>query len=197
MPVDRGEPMFPSMRKFAIGMALLSGFVAVSMASAVEPAGTKSVAGVSRERMQQADREFNTGYTLSMQGKLDEAVKHTRTAISLNPDHSAAQFNLGVMLGQKKKMDEAIKHMRIAVRLDPRNVSARYNLAYFLHVTGKKDEAVQQYKEVLRLDPNNASANFNYGIILTERGSKEASAHCRKAVQLNPGLSGPVCKQTL
>ena len=61
-------------------------------------------------------------------GRFDEAMRHFRKAIKINPRYAEAQNNLGGLLGTQGKFDEAITHFRAAIKADPDFEGARRNL---------------------------------------------------------------------
>lgn len=63
-----------------------------------------------------------------MQSKLDEAIRHYRTALQMNPNHVMAHYNWGHALEAQGKLDEAIEHYAAAVRIDPTQVDTLRDL---------------------------------------------------------------------
>ena len=106
------------------------------------------------------------GNALLEQGRPDEAIRHLRRALQLDPSLVEAAYNLGIALASQGELDEAIGHYRRAIEIDPDFAMAHNNLGAVLHSQGKLDEAIGHYREALRLDPRNAEAQNNLGLAL-------------------------------
>jgi protein O-mannosyl-transferase len=100
----------------------------------------------------------NLGIALGRKGQLDEAIRHCREAIRLQPEYAEAHNNLGIALDEKGQVGEAIIQYREAIRLKPDYADAYYNLGTLLLLNGHLDEAIHQFQEALRLNPNHAEA---------------------------------------
>jgi len=161
----------------------------------------------------EADRLFNSGFLLSQQGDLDQAISKTREAIKLNPDHVSAHNNLGWFLQHKGRMKEASEQYAIALRLDPSNVLAHNNLraiqtlsiqecvgvdrklarahfdqGFLLSREGRLDDAIKETEAALRCDPKLVAAHNNLGWFLQSKGRvAEAVESYRTALSLEPG----------
>ncbi len=70
----------------------------------------------------------NLGDIHQQQGRLDDAVRHYRHALRMDPNQSRIHSDLGRALTSQSRTDEAIEHFSVAVQLDPNNIEARRNL---------------------------------------------------------------------
>jgi Flp pilus assembly protein TadD len=130
---------------------------------------------------------YNLGNALHARGEMEEAIKHYRTAIQLDPKDASAHCGLGVALKAKGKVEEAIKHYRTAIRLDPKYAQAHNNLGAALKAKGKVEEAIQHYRLAIQIDPKLAYAHTNLGKALKDKGKvEEAIQHYRQAIRLDP-----------
>ncbi len=86
-------------------------------------------ARIVKDKPNDASAQFNLGYALTRQGKLDEASAAYREHLRLAPDSDAGYNNRGLILGQQGKLDEAIASLRKAVELKPTDDKAQRNLA--------------------------------------------------------------------
>jgi len=129
----------------------------------------------------------NYGNLLYKQEKCDEAEKHYKRAIELNPKDADLHFNCGLSLYKQKKYDEAEKHYKEALKLNPKDAKAHINYGLLLFEQKRYDEAEKHYKEALK-DPNYAAkAHINYGLLLFEqKRCDEAEKHYKEALKLNP-----------
>jgi serine/threonine protein kinase/Flp pilus assembly protein TadD len=120
-------------------------------------------------------------------GKAEEAVKHYRTAIRLNPKQATALNNLGNVLQDRGRADEAIREYRRAITLHPRFALAHYNLGNALRGKGQEEEAIACYRKAITLHPRLTLAHTNLGLALTAQGrAEDAIRQLRLAIQLDP-----------
>lgn len=132
----------------------------------------------------------NLGVALEKTGRTDEAIRHYREAIRLNPDFQEAHYNLGIALEKQGRMDEAMNCYREALRINPGNARTHYGIGSVLAKTGRIDEAVRHYREALRIDPGYARAHYNLGVIMAEAGSTlDAEKHFSEAVRIDPDFA--------
>jgi tetratricopeptide (TPR) repeat protein len=97
----------------------------------------------------------HTNYSKALMdaGRLDEAEREIRRAISLDPSSRNPRVNLGSLLSRRGHPDEAVAVYLEIVRMHPDDATAHYVLAGGLSEMHRYDEAVEQYREALRLDP--------------------------------------------
>jgi Flp pilus assembly protein TadD len=72
------------------------------------------------------------GEALERQGRLEEASKHFREALNINPKLAGAANNLGAVLLQEGNWREAESYFRAALNIEPDLASARANLSFVL-----------------------------------------------------------------
>jgi tetratricopeptide (TPR) repeat protein len=134
---------------------------------------------------------FQLGWALYREQRVDEAIGYYRAALALRPDAGVVHNNLGVALRQKGWLDEAIGHYEQAVRLDPKSALAHTNLGNALHKKGRLDEAIGHYQQAIRLNPGSAAlAHTHLGNALHKKGRlDEAIEQCEQAVRLDPKLA--------
>ena len=137
---------------------------------------------------------LNLGYILADRGELDEAVKHYRQSLQLDPDYPSALFDLAEALSRQGKLDEAIQSYRHFIRINHSLFALRlvaYNsIGIILAKQGKLEEAAEFYRQAIEIAPTFAEAHNNLGYILAGRGKlDEAMGHYRKALDLNPAFA--------
>jgi tetratricopeptide (TPR) repeat protein len=103
--------------------------------------------------------------------------------------------NLGTVFAAHDRHFEAMGRYEKSIALAPDFAPQRANLGAELIDHGRFDEAFTQLKEALRINPDQPVAEANLGNIYRRRGdfreARELSGaldHCRKALELNPGL---------
>jgi tetratricopeptide (TPR) repeat protein len=127
----------------------------------------------------------NLGKALLDKGRIDEAIRHFRTATHL--DYAFAYYNLGLALDRKGQAEEAIRQYQEAIRLRPDYADAHNNLGAALFNQGRIDEAIRQYQDALRLKPDDVTAHYNLGAAFAKRGQDDdASHHYHQTIRLKP-----------
>ena len=138
-----------------------------------------------------ATAELNLGsYLMSVPGRSEDAIRHLRTSLRIDPNNALAHGDLGGLLeNQPGKLDEAIAEFRESVRLDPNFAASHDNLANALAARPQTlPEAVREYQTALRLDPNDAETHFDYGNTLAKvpGGENKAAQEFKEALRINP-----------
>jgi tetratricopeptide (TPR) repeat protein len=87
------------------------------------------------------------------QGKLDEAIELTRSALARGSDRVEAEYNLGRLLAAKGAHEEAAEHLSRAVALKPNLVLGWFYLGEVRTAQGRKEEAAESYRRALEIDP--------------------------------------------
>jgi Tfp pilus assembly protein PilF len=100
------------------------------------------------------------GWTLSFQGKLDEATRECRRAIDVDPDFGNPYNDIGVYLIQQDRLDEAIPWLekaKAARRYEPRHFPFM-NLGRIYLRQGKWWDALREFEGAVRQAPTDAEA---------------------------------------
>ena len=101
------------------------------------------------------------GWTMSFQGRLDEATQECLKAIEVDPDFGNPYNDIGVYLMQQDKLDEAIpwlekaKHAR---RYEPRQFPFM-NLGRIYLKQGKWWDALREFEGSVRMAPKDKDAH--------------------------------------
>jgi tetratricopeptide (TPR) repeat protein len=126
----------------------------------------------------------NYGVVLEQEELTEEAMRHYREALRLNPRQVQAHNNLASLLDQAGAADEALGHYREALRLNPAAPLAHLNLGALLAKLGQSDEAMQHYAEAARLLPGDPRPHYLMGkAVLRQNQSAAAIAHFRDALR--------------
>lgn len=132
---------------------------------------------------------INLGEALTKAGENDEAMRHYRETLRINPSSAAAINNLGVLLRQRGDSTEATRHFQRALGIDPFFSEAHVNLGAQFAKEGSAEsraEAIRHFEEALKSDPLSYNAHYNLGLmLLAEKRRDEAIAHLESAVRLN------------
>ena len=102
------------------------------------------------------------GWSLSMLGRLEEAIAECKVAIELDPDYGNPYNDIGVYLIDLGQPDEAIPWLKKAMRAK-RYCCYEYphfNLGRVLVMKGRVSEAKQSFKRSLSYDPDYSPARM-------------------------------------
>lgn len=133
------------------------------------------------------------GYLAITDRQTDEAVRHFRTALDLNPNFAAAYGYVGLALALDARSDEAVHHFQLAIRMSPRdplNGAFFTGLSVAHYLAGRYDEAIKWARQ---------SVQWRYGFIgghrilcasLAQAGRAEEAKSAMHALrQLQPDIS--------
>jgi len=97
---------------------------------------------------------LDMGNALADQGRLDDAIKHYRRALQLNPALGHARNNLGIVLARQGSAHEALDQFQQALNSTPNDPELHFNMGVVLAGLGRFDEAVRHFAEAVRLRPD-------------------------------------------
>jgi Tfp pilus assembly protein PilF len=101
------------------------------------------------------------GWTLSFQGRLDEAIAHCHKAIEIDPTFGNPYNDIGVYLMQQNKLDEAIpwlERAKAAPRYEPRQFPFM-NLGRIRLKQGRWADALREFEGAVRVAPKDVEAH--------------------------------------
>jgi tetratricopeptide (TPR) repeat protein len=143
-------------------------FVAIPTASAASPRQGATSSADGRGALQSAA-------ALVQQGRLDEAERQARQALSDPTTQAPAYSVLGTIRFQQKRFDDSIGFFKKAIQLDDRLLGAHLSLAEAYTLRGKPALALPLYQHVLKLDPSNVAARLALARSETENGQYQRS----------------------
>lgn len=100
------------------------------------------------------------GWTLSFQGRLDEATRECLQAIEIDPDFGNPYNDIGVYLMQQGKLDEAIPWLekaKRAKRYEPRQFPYM-NVGKIYLQQGRWWEALREFEGAVQVSPADADS---------------------------------------
>lgn len=122
------------------------------------------------------------------QGNPEQAEKHLRRALEINPQYPEALNDLGTLLTSAGKYPEAVGHFSNALTLNPNYSEAHNNLALALTHLNRFPEAIDHYKTAISLNPLFPKALNNLGAALAQLGRLEdAKPYFLRALTIQPG----------
>ncbi|MCI5222336.1 MAG: tetratricopeptide repeat protein [Candidatus Electrothrix sp. AR4] len=124
-------------------------------------------------------------YYLEKENRYDEALRHYKKAVKLNPNNASTLNNIGNLYMKTNDLHAAFSHYTAALRIRPNYKEAHNNIGNALSKLGNIEEAVVHYEKTLELDPNYAKAHANLANILAALGKMRLSMqHYNQAVEL-------------
>jgi predicted O-linked N-acetylglucosamine transferase (SPINDLY family) len=136
------------------------------------------------------DAHYLLGIVLTRKALADEAARHFRKCIGLDPRHAAARVALGCLVQQAGDMEGALKLFTEAAAINPSLADAWYNAGKANHELGRLPEALASYDRALVAQPMRADALNNRGIVLSELARHaEALATFDRALAARPGYA--------
>ncbi len=120
-------------------------------------------------------------------GRTQEAIRHYRETLRLNPTRTKALNDLGLILRSEGDLARAEVHFRRAVALNPGFGAAHGNLAQLLQDKGRLEEASKHYELALAASPNSAELHNNLGNLrFHQQRLTEAMRYYHRSLELLP-----------
>jgi Tfp pilus assembly protein PilF len=136
---------------------------------------------------QSARAQFEHGYYLQRRGATEEALKHLKTAMELDPRYEEPFFFYGDLLVKQSHWEAALAPLRRSLEIRPEYTPARVALARALMGQDRLEAAVTELEQAARLDPKNAlpwvmlsQLYFRMGQEEKAREAKETSVRLRR-----------------
>jgi tetratricopeptide (TPR) repeat protein len=132
-----------------------------------------------------ADHIRLLAHALQKQGRLGEAEKQLRFAISIRPNFPQLYEDLGSVLAMQKRFDEAIPSFEQAIQLDPTQALAHKKLGQALAIVGRGEDADEAFEEYFdkRPDDREIAAGATH---LKEGRVDEAMEVFREVIRKHP-----------
>ena len=132
-----------------------------------------------------AQSQYLTGNCLSSLGKLEDAIPHYQTAVSLAPDNFLYHFYLGFVLSRVGKKDLAEKELKRSIELNGSHAPARYELGKIYFDTGRYDLARVELEQATQINPDLESSFYLLSRVYASLGrNDEASAVLKQFRQI-------------
>ena len=144
---------------------------------------------------------INLGEVYHDSGRLDDAVREYKVALSLAPGASGAYYNLGLIYLFRNQFDKAVNAFKAVVKLNPNMGDAHYNLGTAYSEQRKLDDAIASFQLALKFvhDPDLiASIHNNLGNVYARKGSlEEAIEAYERALIIIPGHKNSLRNRTI
>jgi Flp pilus assembly protein TadD len=130
---------------------------------------------------------IRAGFEHHSGGRLVEAERLYREALSAEPANGDALRLLGTLLHQSGRHEQAIEALQRSLQRNTRIANTHNTLGEALRASRRISEAIGSYRDALVLDPAYPEAHNNLGIALRESGEvDEAIEELQMAVSLRP-----------
>ena len=134
--------------------------------------------------------QFNLGFHLQAEGRLDEALAVYRRAEELVPRYPQLLTNIASIHLSRGEPRQALAAMREALEVYRDDGRAWGNLGMILGGMGEFGEAERAFRRATELLPGEASLHFNLGLALMRQGKNaEAIAAMRQALEIDPDMA--------
>lgn len=131
----------------------------------------------------------NLAEMLRQHGQLNEAERHGRRAVALDPQLPGAWNNLGIILQESGALDESRECLTKVIALEPGNASAHNNLGNTLKRLDDLHGAERSWRRALAINPNYAEPHSNLANLLREQGQYDRAIESgQQAIRINPAL---------
>lgn len=136
----------------------------------------------------QAFDEFQKGYDLQLEGRVDEAAECYSRSIEFEPSAEAYTF-LGWALSHMGRFHEAIEQCHAAIRLDPGFGNPYNDIGVYMMELGRLDEAVGWFEKAKEAEryANPEFPRCNLGRLFLLKGNPfRAMQEFQEAIEVKP-----------
>ena len=131
----------------AIGYGKLPSKIAYGLA---EEAAKKAI----HHNIHSAEAHTSLGYVNFALRRKEQAEKHFKTALAINPSLAQVHQWYAQLLLSKKEFQAMADHFNKALELDPLSILLRTESGWYFIYTGKYKEGIQFYQQILELEPS-------------------------------------------
>jgi len=110
---------------------------------------------------------------LYLQGHLDDAAKHLRESVRLQPNQLAPYYYSALIERDQGHDEEAIRMLQELLHRYPDHAPSCEALGGLLMNAHRYSEAEGSLENAVRLNPSSVKANYQLGLLLTRMGKKD------------------------
>ena len=140
--------------------------------NSVEGEGYRTIPMQLGRNTEQAKKLTAEASSAISEGRLEEAEKLLRDALTEDVMYGPAHNNLGQVYYQQKRYYEAAWEFQYAIRLMPHQPIPRNNLGMVFEATGQLDDAAEQYSLAVAEEPDNPELLGNLARVRIRQGHK-------------------------
>jgi len=120
----------------------------------------------------------------------ENAIKHYKIALELEPDYTDAMINLGKIYTNSNAFLQAETILTKAIQINPNLVDAHQNLGRLYGFIGNRLASKRCYETALSLQPTKPAILYNLGNITLKLGDyPESCNYFKKCLAINPNFS--------
>jgi tetratricopeptide (TPR) repeat protein len=108
-----------------------------------------------------SDDHYNLGLALSAAGKMEEAVLHLETTVTMDPFHLDGHMAMGLLMAEQGNMDKAVHHFTKTLKISPMNAQAQKYMGMAKFQQGYLEQAVFHLSKALEIMPDD-------GVLISE-----------------------------
>jgi tetratricopeptide (TPR) repeat protein len=145
-------------------------------------------AAVERERRANAERYFQRGLELELEGApAEQVIEAYQQALELDPSSAGALVNLGTIHFNARNWKDAERYYTQALEADPDYALAHFDLANLYDERGDRTKALDHYQAALRVSPHYADAHYNLALLYQGANQPmKAVRHWTEYLKLDP-----------
>ncbi|MDW0331274.1 MAG: tetratricopeptide repeat protein [Nitrososphaeraceae archaeon] len=113
---------------------------------------------------------INMGYSLTSEGKSEQAIKYYKKALELDPESHVALTNLGIAQSKTGDWENAKKNLIQATELYPNMVEVWINLSTVYNHEGDQEQEMNCYDRALELDSSRLKFGTTEDIFTDRKG---------------------------
>jgi len=98
------------------------------------------------------EAHHNLGNVYISMGDIEQAERHFRVTVEMDPKFAPAWYNLGFVLGDLGRYEEAVVALSRAIEIEHDFADCFFNLALYYEELGEKDKAANCWQEYLKFD---------------------------------------------
>lgn len=120
--------------------------------------------------------EDNLGGALTEAGQFDEAMKHYRAALAINPSDPQANRHMAMHAQESHNLPEAIEQYKklISITSDPQTKAEWFsNMGYAYGALGNYPQAGESFRQAVALNPMHGRAWIGVGVVAQRSGNLE------------------------
>ena len=122
----------------------------------------------STQKPRLAEELCRKGFTFSINGQDQKAIKFFKEATEKDPKNPMAWYGLGFCHAGLNNQKDAIKAYKQAIKMNPNDEISYFNLGNYYNKLEQYDDAIEAYKNVVRINPEFEAAHFNLGLIYSQ-----------------------------
>ncbi|MBI4422225.1 MAG: tetratricopeptide repeat protein [Elusimicrobia bacterium] len=116
------------------------------------------------------EAHFSLAMLEQKEGRLDDAIRHLRAAVEINPDAFQARFTLAQLYEAKKDTEAALGEYLAILSRDSENVALRNHIGEIYFMKGDVEAAAEQFRHAQAAAPDNPTACLWLAILAEQRG---------------------------